>query len=248
MHNRLLRILLLAWIVSLLPVSARAEVPWTAPLFIHLEATPEVDGLRLVIDAEEHYWGQVSWQELPYGVDLYRRPIGLSCVSLERINAAPLPWFWESGLAPSPLFEFLDDSAEEGQAYEYVIRAVDAQRLALAGNPDASLGFFSFGEALIGRGEVVTGSCPCGYPCQRAAYYIPCESECLPYLSYPWPPQNMDPFVDTGQTVLLYGTIATGQGCENDIITRASVTRVESSTCLVGVEESTWTQSKQLYR
>ena len=160
-----------------------------------------------------------------------------------------MPWTWDlSGAPPSPAFVFVDATAEVDQLYEYEIRAVDDERNAVAGNDDTSLGFHAWGEALIGHGQIVSSFCPCPQPCQQPVDLVPCPTECFPDLDQPWPPAVMQAYVDTGQSVLLYGEVHTGQRCGSDIAENAGVTRVEASTCIVAVQPTTWSASKRLYR
>lgn len=198
--------------------------------------------LRIVFNGSSER-ATVAWQETPNGVDLYRRTVGFECGAFERINPEPFAWTWAGGFNPLNI-DYVDTTTLAGNAYEYMIRAVDSDRNPIPTNPDVSVGYVTNGETLIGHGTIITFNL-CGYPVDDYVHES-CPQECLPYfLSRS---VVLEPYANTGQTLSLYGQISTTWNCEGSFATHGLVTRVEPSVCLVGVESATWGKIKRVYR
>jgi hypothetical protein len=188
----------------------------------------------------------VPWSEMPAGLDLYRRVVGFECSDYERINPEPFAFSWSADWYNPLDLDFLDTTTTTGNVYEYMIRAVDTNRDPVTANPDVSVGYVTNGEALIGHGQIARSPQHCGYPGSDFVH-VPCPAECLPWFTNA-PLAILLPVVDTGQTVRLYGQLFTGYSCEFGFDVGATITRVESGTCLVAVEAKTWSDVKHLYR
>lgn len=208
----------------------------------------EADGLHLTIGFDNNGFGPVTWPQMPSGVDLYRRSLGLECGDAVRVTDAPIPWSWNDQ-APFPEFalqiQFVDPTTADGTGYRYEVRAVDGDRNPIAQDPEAVVGFATHGEALLGHGSLLSGG-DCGLSFTQEVE--PCPNECFP-AALVGVPDELAPYFNTGQTFLLYGSI-TGVSrffC-NTSIPQAVLTRGTPSLCVVGVAPMTWTEAKRLYR
>jgi len=229
-----------------IPVTAPTNPP--PPYWVSggIWSTPVDGNLHLHIEFMD--WWQapgVAWLETPAALDLYRRLVGVQCSDFERLNTEPFPFSWLGGWYNPLDLDFVDTTTKVGHVYQYMIRAVDANRDPVAANPDVLVGYVTNGEALIGHGTIVSSN-RCGYPAPDLVHR-PCPEECFPWLSC-GPESDLLPLVDTGQTVRLYGRIETGYHCEFGFDDYADVTRAEPSTCIVAVEAMTWGEVKRIYR
>jgi len=200
--------------------------------------------LRIVFNGSYERATEI-WYERPNGIDLYRRVVGIECSGFERISSQPFAFAWDPNHFYNPLnLDYVDAATSAGNAYEYMIRAVDANRNQIAANVDVSVGFVTNGETLIGRGTISTSNL-CGYPVDD--YWLSgCPEECLP--AFMGHDAVLAPYANTGQTLSVYGQLLTGVNCEGSFTTHGTVTRLAPSVCLVGVESTTWGKVKHLYR
>ena len=141
--------------------------------------------------------------------------------------------------------DYVDITTLAGNAYEYMIRAVDSERNPIPTNPDVSVGYATNGETLIGHGTIVTFNL-CGYPVDGYVHES-YPQECLPFIDM-GRSAVLEPYVNTGQPLRLYGQISTGWNCEGSFATQGVIARVEPSRCLTAVESTTWGEMKHLYR
>jgi hypothetical protein len=218
-------------------VGAQVDPPYLFSAAVY--GTPESGDMLLRIEFISAGLNSLYlWPETPAGLDLYRRVTGFECGAFERLNPEPLPF------TPYGDLDYVDGTTSPGNAYEYMIRAVDSNRDPVTANPDVWLGAVTNGEALIGHGMIGTDN-PCGYPAPYLIH-LPCPEECLVhFVESGW---VLYPFANTGQSLSIYGTFSTAFNCEGYYTTFASVTRVEPSLCLVAVEPATWGDVKRLYR
>jgi hypothetical protein len=209
-----------------------------------LESYVAVDGLHLQVSLE---WGYQSWPTEPAGVDLYRRPIAVSCGAWQLVTPQPVPWDWQDEPYPTPhvSFEVVDDGAQPGQGYVYEIRAVDENRNAIAGNTDIFLGVATHGVALLGHGTLYGGPGGCGESYLQVVEN--CYSECFPPLRFTGEPE-VTQYINTSTLVYVYGVIENVMWtCQaNEIV--AHLSTATPGECATPVEPSTWGSIKSLYR
>lgn len=213
-----------------------------------LVSSMEFDGLHVQVSLTQWAWSSYCWTNELAGVDLYRRGLGISCGPLVLVTDEPIPW---TGLpaegVPFVLGEVVDDGVEENMAYEYVLRAVDAQRNAVAGNVDAVVGYVSTGEALIGRGILVAGP-DCGI--SSIQWIDGCAGECFPKPFVDSPvPSDVLPYFNSGTTLSIYGEFdGVSPSFCNVHWPRAIISRVEESACIVPAQPMTWGAVKVIYQ
>lgn len=222
------------------------------PIVFSASATGSVQegDLHLSLYFETKHFSTNTWFQTPHAIDLYRRAIGYDCGDFERISDEPIPWTWDPSIEFEKNVDYIDVSTTDATVYEYMIRAVDSDRLPIREDPDASLGYVTCGEALIGHGELTMGSawCMLPYGSLHPIYQNTCLNECFPQLGNVYGAGVLEPYAD-GQTVRLYGQIyMTHNACEPGHFALGTVTRVEPYECLVGVDAKTWSNSKRLYR
>ncbi len=238
----------LGFAVALIALLAAPAAAQSFTLNPTVTSSLETDGLHLTIGLENTGFGFVRWDRAPAGVDLYRRPLGIQCGDAVRLTDTPIAWNWND-LARFPEFalqiRYVDATTVEGVGYRYELRAVDADRNPVAGDPDAVVGFATHGEALLGHGYLWSGG-DCGLSYTQEVQT--CVDECFPGVLASTA-SELSPYFNTGQTLLLYGRITGVMRlfC-NGSIAQAFFTRGVPSRCVVGVEAMTWTAAKRLYR
>jgi hypothetical protein len=208
----------------------------------------EADGFHVQITLTQSSWSTQCWPSEPVGVDVYRRELGATCGPLLLVTGEPLPWVALPGEGqPVVLGEIVDESAATNTAYEYVARAVDAQRGAIPGDPDAVLGYATAGEAMIGLGELVAAP-DCGV--SFVQWIASCDGACFPnpFVGSPVPAEVL-PYFNSGATLRIYGEFdGISPTLCNVHLPRVLITRVEEGTCVVPVQPTTWGAVKSVYQ
>lgn len=209
-----------------------------------LLSTVAADGLHLDVSLD---WGYNAWPTQPAGIDLYRRDIGVSCGSWDLVTSEPVPWDWQADPYPTPhmSFEVVDDTAQPGQGYVYQVRAVDADRNAIAENPDTFLGVATHGVALLGHGTLYGGPGGCGESYVQVIEN--CAGECFPPLRFGGEPEIAQ-YINSGTPVLVYGVITNVMWTcqQNEII--AHLYTATPAGCVSPVEATTWGSIKSQFR
>src|SRR5262245_38966471 len=143
------------------PVTAQVNEPYI--FYVGVFSTPQAGNLALQIEFNAGEDANVVWPETPAGIDLYRRAVGFECSDFERLNSEPLPFSWDYPSYNPLSLDYVDGTTSPGNAYEYMVRAVDSNRDPVIANPDVSVGHATNGETLIGHGTIITYNI-CGYP------------------------------------------------------------------------------------
>jgi hypothetical protein len=237
--------------VLLLVVQPAATAAQQAILFSASATGSLQEGdLHLSLYFDTNHASTNLWSQVPDGFDLYRRAVGTDCGEFERISEAPVAWTWDPSVDLVKTVDYTDTTTADATVYEYMIRAVDSQRLPIPEDADVSLGYVTRGEALIGHGTLTMGTAWCVLPpgSLHPIYEITCLHECFPPLGNVDGDGILEAYAD-GQTVRLYGQIyMTHNACEVGHFALGTVTGVEPYDCLVGVESMSWSDSKRLYR
>lgn len=245
--SRSLLVLVIA-IGALISATASPGVVQAVCFEASLVSQVEADGMHLQITLTQWSWSTYCWPNELAGVDVYRRALGTTCGPLVLVTDEPIPW---TGLPaegePFAFGEIVDSGVEGNTAYEYVARAVDAQRKAVAGNPDAVIGYASTGEALIGHGYLVaTPDCGISF----IQWIDTCEDACFPrpFVGSPVP-ADVSPYFNSETSLRIYGEFnGVSPSFCNVHWPRVFISRVEVSSCIVAVQPVTWGNVKSVYQ
>jgi hypothetical protein len=243
LHNLLMLVIAMG---ALLPATVFAATSDYVCFESTLDTHTEADGFHVQITLSWWDWAN-CWGSEPAGVDVYRRALGSVCDPEVLVTDEPLPW---TGLLPygDPvvLGEVVDATAVANTAYEYVARAVDAERNPVPGDDDAVLGYASAGEALIGHGTLVAEP-DCGI--SSILWLDACAGACYPRPYVGSLPAEATPYVNSETELRVYGEFnGLSESFCNVHWPRVLVSRVEPGLCTVAVEPVTWGVIKSLYQ
>jgi len=246
MRNILHPLVLLIALCALLPAAASAGTANVVCFHGELTSSMEADGLHVQITVVWWDWDN-CWLTEPLFVDVYRRALGSTCTPLVLLTDQPLQWpAVPQGGGPVALGEVVDGDAVANTAYEYIVRAVGANRDPIAGDDDVVVGYASDGDALVGHGTLVAGP-DCGM--SSVSSLNPCQDACFPFANVGSYPAEVNAYFNTDTELLVYGHFdAVWAYLCNVHIPRVTISSVTPSPCILAVEPASWGAVKSIYR
>lgn len=235
-------LLLALAIVSLSSMSANAQCfgpPYTGTVTQYTGGEVHV---QVSLINEQGFYNTNCWTGPVYGVLVYRRTIGNTCGEDVLVTTQLLPWNADAGWFEALVSaEVVDAGVEPNTAYEYFARPVSAQP-----NTDCFLAYVSTGPSLICRGTLDQAP-DCGI--SMISNVNACVFDCFNGVMVGTYPPEAQPYFNTGTILAVYGEFDGWlMGFCNTTVPRLTVTHVEESECIVGVEPATWGAVKARYR